>query len=231
MIAAKTPSGMRQRFPQGAARLASHLTSCMSIFKGLFPPNRGAKGVAQEYGYAQGPETTPVKMNLEERMAFRRELLFENVRSTLEDHSIETKTYHFKVMRTDKRGHCYVIMLDMSPRFMASEMGQHARLADIAAALTRNAQTRYGLIVGGVYWRIDETLATQMTGSAKAPAQPVFSNSQPGTELTNIEKYERATAEELAAFEAAWQRDRDIQLGDRTYSSDLAPLSEDPPLR
>ncbi|MES2414253.1 MAG: hypothetical protein V4614_10660 [Pseudomonadota bacterium] len=171
----------------------------------------------------------PVKMNLEERMAFRRELLFENVRTTLSAYYIDPKSYRFKVMRTDRRGHCYVVMLDMPQQLMDSEHGKHARLAEIAATLTRNAQTRYGLVVGGVYWRVDETLSAPVAEWAKPVATPSFATSQPGPELTNIEKYERATAEQLAAFEAAWQRDSDIQLGDRTYSSDLAPLGEDPP--
>ncbi len=203
----------------------------MSLFKGLFPSTRSPSGDSRERDAvtARGPETMPVKMNLEERMAFRRELLFENVRTTLGAYAIDPKSYRFKVMRTDKRGHCYVVMLDMPKLFMESEHGQHARLAEMALTLTRNAQSRYGLIVGGVYWRVDETLSAPVAEWAKPAASPAFATSQPGPELTNIEKYERATAEQLAAFEAAWQRDSDIQLGDRTYSSDLAPLGEDPP--
>jgi len=38
-------------------------------------------------------------------------------------------------------------------------------------------------------------------------------------------KYERATAEELAAFESAWQKGSELAIGDRSYSSDLVPLS------
>ena len=49
--------------------------------------------------------------------------------------------------------------------------------------------------------------------------------------LTPREKYEQATAEELAAFEAAWERNQDVQVGSRGYSSDLAPLAADPPPR
>ena len=49
--------------------------------------------------------------------------------------------------------------------------------------------------------------------------------------LPNVEKYEQVTAEELAEFEAAWQKSSSVQIGSRTYSSDLAPLAEDPPAR
>ncbi len=198
----------------------------MSLFKGLFPSARNTREDAEERDVrARGPETAPVKMNLEERMAFRRELLFENVRATLSAYFTEAKSYRFKVMRTDKRGHCYIVMLDMPPAFMNSEHGRHARLSEIASTMTRNARARYGLVVSGVYWRIDESLVSVTADPVSKPAALTAA-----PELTNIQKYERATAEQLAAFEAAWQRDSDdIQLGDRTYSSDLAPLGDDPP--
>jgi hypothetical protein len=118
-------------------------------------------------------------------------------------------------------------MLDMLPSFMKSDAGSHAKLAELAGVLTKNAQTRYGLVLGGVYWRVDETLAApvaQWATAAVPVAAPVH-----GDIATGIENYERATAAELAEFEAAWQRDRDtqIEIGDRTYSSDLAPLGDD----
>ena len=168
-------------------------------------------------------------MDLDERMAFRRGLLFENVKITLNSHFIEAHTYHFKVMRTDKRGHCYIVMLDMSPGFMASESGQHAQLITLAAALTKNAHSRYGLVVAAVYWRVDETLAADVAqwarpaGQATATAQQDAAHDVAG----NIMKYEKVTAEELAEFEAAWQKSSEVQIGDRTYSSDLAPLGDD----
>lgn len=183
-------------------------------------------------GRSRGPETMPVKMNLEERMAFRRELLFETIRASLNMRFIAPHTYRFKVMRTDKRGHCFIVMLDMSPTFMNSPAGQHAQLAETAALLTQNASTKYGLIVGGVYWRVDETLDVAVANWARpSTAAPL---EQPGAtpeerRLTNIEKYEQVTAEEMAEFEAAWQKDNSIQIGDRSYSSDLSPLTEEPP--
>jgi hypothetical protein len=217
-------------------RIPRSLNVPMSIFKvkDFFSSTRSHKADSQlrDSDHAHGPETLPVKMNLEERMAFRRELLFEVVKMTLNSRFIDSKSYRFKVMRTDKRGHCYVVMLDMSPTFMDSEQGQHRQLDEIAALLTRNAQQKYGLIGGGVYWRIDETLAASVADWARRPSAAPDSAATPqGPAPTNIENYERATAEELAVFEAAWQKNNDIQIGDRTYSSDLAPLGEDPPPR
>ena len=209
----------------------------MAFFKNLFSSSNSHKASGSDplqdtSDRARGPETVPVKMNLEERMAFRRELLFETIRASLNMRFIAAYSYRFRVMRSDKRGHCFVIMLDMSPTFMASLGGQHAELAETAALLTKNAQTKYGLIVGGVYWRVDETLDVSVANWAR-PSVPVPLE-QPGTtaeerRLANIEKYEQVSTEEMAEFEAAWQKDRAIQIGDRTYSSDLAPLGEDPP--
>ena len=201
----------------------------MALFKDFFA-TRSHKNVpkVRDTAPGAGPETLPVKMNLEERMAFRRELLFETHTATLNSHFIDVGTYRFKVMRTDKRGHCYVVMLDMSPGFMSSEQGQHKQLVEIAAALKTNAQVRFGLVIGGAYWRVDDTLETTVAQWAR-PSAPVELAPSGNQIASNIEKYEQATAAELAEFEAAWHNEDAIQVGDRTYASDLAPLGEDPP--
>ena len=185
-------------------------------------------------------------MNLEERMAFRRELLFETVRTTLSNRHILLGSYRFKIMRTDKRGHCYAVMVDMSPALMDSECGQHRQLADTAIHLTQNARTRYGLVVSGVYWRLDEAIDMPVAGWARSPSTSAYMPLSPLPDpkappeppiaaapvsehvegiSSNVERYQQATAKELAAYEDAWQKSRDIQIGNRTYSSDLAPLA------
>ncbi len=209
----------------------------MTLFKDLFSPSRSPKAsepahldrVSQvdELSSSRGPETKPVRMNLEERMDFRRELLYETIRASLQSRFIAANSYRFKVMRTDKRGHCFVVMLDMSSTFMASPTGQHNILKETAAVLVKNAATKYGLQVGGVYWRVDETLDVSVANWAKPgiPAPPTAATSQ---HQANIEKFEAVTAEEMADFEAAWQKDSAIQIGQRSYASDLAPLLDEP---
>ena len=196
----------------------------MALFKDFFSPSRSLKDAAPDplqdrVSRSNGPRTLPVPMNLEERMAFRRELLFETIRDSLTRRFIAADSYRVKVMRTDKRGHCFVVMLDMSSAFMASEAGQHAQLAETAALLVKNAETRYDLMVGSVYWRIDETLgasaANWVRPSLPLPLQP------PGA---STEKYERLGGDPMADFEDDWQKDSDSQLSDRTYSSDMTQL-------
>lgn len=209
----------------------------MALFKDLFSTSRTQKAsrerregqVPQDdaLGGASGPETKPVKMNLEERMALRRELLYEAIRISLLICHVAANTYRFKVMRTDKRGHCFMVLLDMSPTFMASPAGEHASLKEMAAVLIKNAETSYGLQVSGVYWRSDETLDVTVDNWAQPPVSAPSALSTDSLRQSNIEKCEAITTEEMAQFEAASQKERTIQIGDRTYSSDLTPMMEE----
>lgn len=190
----------------------------MSLIKSLF----SSKGAAHSSG--QSPETAPVKMNLEERMAFRRELLYEAIKVTMQANSILSASYKFRVVRNDKRGHQYAVMVDLSTDFLHNHSGQPEQLLAIGAAITRNAEVRYGLVVSGVFWRIND----QMEGFEKSRNAPI-PNTAPSA-LTAVQEFERATADELSAFEAAWQAGQAVSVGDRIYASDLAPLGEDLPI-
>ena len=129
----------------------------MTFLKNLFSTSRapktskaGSRGrgsQADGLDGTHGHETLPVKMNLDERMAFRRELLYETIHVSLKSRFIAANTYRFKVMRTDKRGHCFIVMLDMSPTFMASPAGKYNLLKETAALLIKNAEIKYGLLV------------------------------------------------------------------------------------
>jgi hypothetical protein len=201
----------------------------MSLFPDFFSSTRGSREKASRSSFqAEGPETLPEKMNLEERMAFRREMLFEAVRGTLNSEFLRPGTYRFKVMRTDKRGHCYLVMIDMSPEFMLSERGQHRQLGEIAAMLTKNAITRYGLVVKSVYWRVDEDLAGSAADREKTDGATAH-GLQPSAPPATVEEDKRATRAQLAEFEASWQKKSAIQIEDRTYASDMAPLGDEPP--
>ncbi|WP_341911591.1 hypothetical protein [Polaromonas sp. YR568] len=190
----------------------------MSFFQNLFSSSQGQK----EGG--SGPETGPVKMNLDERMAFRREMLFDSVKATMESRGILSASYRFKVVRADKRGHSFVVMVDLSTDFMESEQGQQKSLAALGAIIGKNALARYGLGVPAVYWRVNEELKGFDPQRAEAKANPDNISAE-AMRASNLRRYERATAQELAAFESAWQNSSEMTIGDRTYSSDLAPLT------
>lgn len=190
----------------------------MSFFQNLFSSSRGG---AKEVGVGQ--ETGPVKMNLDERMAFRREMLFDSVESTMESRGILSASYRFKVVRADRRGHSFVVMVDLSTDFMDGDQGHQRPLMALGEAIRTNTLNRYGLGVAAVYWRVNE----EIKGFDPQPggdAGPHGDTSPEAARSANVNKYERATAQELAAFESAWQKSSELSIGDRTYSSDLAPL-------
>lgn len=194
--------------------------TAMSFFQNLFSSSQNSTRDS-----AAGPETGPVKMNLDERMAFRREMLFDSVKSTMESRGILSASYRFKVVRADKRGHSFVVMVDLSTDFMDGEQGQQRPLMALGDAIRKNALTRYGVGVPAVYWRVNEEIRGFDPERAEAP--PVVAATPEATRSSNLRKYERATAQELAAFESAWQKSSELSIGDRTYSSDLAPLGSD----
>lgn len=173
----------------------------MSFFQNLFSSSHGVRETGK------GPETAPVKMNLDERMAFRREMLFDSVKTTMQSHGILSGSYRFKVVRADKRGHSFVVMVDLSTDFMDSEQGRPRPLQALGEAVARNALARYGVGVAAVYWRINPELKGFEQDLRAAPEAASDDTSSPEARRSaNLRKYERATAEDLAAFESAWQK-------------------------
>ncbi|MFI5445660.1 hypothetical protein ACHMXK_10710 [Polaromonas sp. UC242_47] len=164
-------------------------------------------------------------MSLEERMAFRREMLFDSINSTMKSWGLVGESYRFKVVRVDKRGHTFAVMVDLSTDYLSNEQGRQGPLAALGAAIKKNALSRYGLGVPAVYWRVNEELKGLDSPRAGEGPRPDQTSPQASRSL-NVRRYERATAEELAAFEAAWQKSSQMNIGDRTYASDLVPLGE-----
>lgn len=191
----------------------------MSFFQSLFSSSQSS----QRDG-AAGPDTGPVKMSLDERMAFRREMLFDSVQSTMQSRGILSESYRFKVVRADKRGHSFVVMVDLSSDFMDGEQGQQRSLMALGDAIRKNALSRYGIGVPAVYWRVNEEIKASDTPRVEKPPAVVTPEA---LRSANMRRYERATAQDLAAFESAWKNSGELTIGDRMYSSDLAPLGSD----
>lgn len=188
----------------------------MSFFQNLFSPH-GPKD-------RDSGETGPVQMTLNERMAFRREMLFDSVKTTMEGRGIPGVSYKIKVVRADKRGHSFVVMVDLSKDFMDSEQGQQRSLAALGVTIGKNALARYGLGVVAVYWRVSEEFRDFDPQHAGAAAG-MDDGSSEAARAASMRRHERATAQELAAFEAAWQNSSEMTDSDIGDSSDLVPLT------
>lgn len=162
-------------------------------------------------------------MNLEERMEFRREMLYEAIKVTMESHGILSASYRFRVVRNDRRGHMYFVLMDLSTDFMHNRQGRPAQLVALGAAIGKNAAARYAIMVSGVYWRVNDQI--QGFEASRPDAEPGADATAPDLPLSH-RGHARARAEELAAFEAALQKGQALQLRDRVYATDLAPLGD-----
>ena len=189
-------------------------------------------------------------MTLNERMAFRREMVFESVRDALLHHGVLTTGYRLHVARMDARGHCYSAMIDLilpvSGRVIDSRGELHAMESRIAQA----AMSRYRIKVANVYWRFDDpvdtrnvpgesghTNPTRATGEGvpEAPRSPLFRRRVtdkledfPDTEVEDRSLPEEGvTPDELMAFEKALKQgkpNQTVKVGARTYETDFVPL-------
>ncbi len=157
-------------------------------------------------------------------MEFRREMLYEAITITMQAHGILSASYRFRVVRNDRRGHMYSVMMDLSTDFMHNREGRPAQLVALGAAIGKNAAARYGILVAGVYWRVNDEI--QGFEASRPVAEPSVDAAAP--DLPPRPSHGRARAEELAAFEAAWHKGQELRLRDRVYASDLAPLGGDP---
>jgi len=189
----------------------------MSVLRNLFTPGKPAKSEPA------GPETAPVRMNLEERMEFRREMLYEAIKVTMEAHGILSASYRFRVVRNDRRGHMYSVLMDLSTDFLHNREGRPAHLVALGAAIGKNAVARYAILVSSVYWRVNDQI--QGFETSRPGAEPGADDM--ASDMPPRPGNARARAEELAAFEAALQKGQALQLRDRVYATDLAPLGDD----
>lgn len=156
-------------------------------------------------------------------MEFRREMLYEAIKVTMQAHGILSASYRFRVVRNDRRGHMYSVLMDLSTDFMHNREGRPAQLVALGTAIGQNAAARYGILVSGVYWRVNEQI--QGFEPSRPGAEPAAD--AVATDMPPLRRgHGRAGAEEMAAFEAFWQKGQELQLRDRVYASDLAPLGD-----
>jgi hypothetical protein len=160
-------------------------------------------------------------MNLDERMEFRRTMLYEAIKVTMQAHGILSASYRFHVVRNDRRGHMYSVLMDLCTDFMDKHEGRPGRLVGLGVAIGQNAAARYGILVAGVYWRVNEKMQGFEPG--RPVAGPDAAVAVPDSPLP-VPGHERARAQELAAFESAWHKGEELRFRDRVYASDLAPL-------
>jgi hypothetical protein len=180
------------------------------------------------------------RMDLEERKAFRREMLYQSIRDTFLSMEVIGSMYKFKVMPVDERHHRFIAMIDVAKSFVTNKENRLRSFAAIEQQMRINTYKRFGILVDGTYWRVSETesqfemhapRASDADGSARVGARTVNTGETkaPQSRITAIggHEFQPISEEETQAFMAALKNGYTpppLQVGDLEYQSDLAPL-------
>lgn len=183
--------------------------------------NRIASLSIAPFSGPDSPETQPVRMSLEERMALRREMAFAVVRDVIGAWGLPEASYRFRVVPVDRRGHTYVAMIDLPVQFMTTEKISQRELLRLGAMIDAAAIKRFNLQVLGVYWRINEALSIDL--SDQAGTRQKMPDDGPQTRGTAVP--EPSEAASLAAIERSLARGAAAHVDGRVYDTDLSPLA------
>lgn len=189
------------------------------------------------------PKVDPIansrRMDLEERKAFRREMLYQSIRDTFLSMEVIGSMYKFKVMPVDERHHRFIAMIDVAKSFVTNKENRLRSFAAIEQQMRINTYKRFGILVDGTYWRVSETesqfemysRAGDADGTVRVDTRKMgkFDQTSPNSRVSSIggAEYQPISEEETQAFMAALKNGYTpppIQVGDLEYQSDLAPL-------
>ncbi len=180
------------------------------------------------------------RMDLEERKTYRKELLYQSIRETFLSMEVLSHMYRFKVMPVDERHHRFIAMVDVAKSFVAGAQARTKSFSAIEHSMRTAAYQRYGVVIDGIYWRVNETEEPfERRSRASDPArsggfEPTnqrapAATAAGGSAAPNLSRqhYQPVSADERAAFMAALEHGKApplVRVGEQEYLSDLMPL-------
>jgi len=180
-------------------------------------------------------------MDLEERKAFRQEMLYQSIRETFLSMEVIGSMYKFKVMPVDERHHRFIAMIDVAKSFVTGKEARTKSFASIEKLMRANTYKRFGVLIEGTYWRVSES-ETQFARLARAadpagadlaaqarrnPVEPAAAVQPPTEPALARHAYQPVSDDEAKAFMEALRNGLTppvVRVGDLEYQSDLAPL-------
>ena len=187
---------------------------------------------------AAAPKPDGRRMTLEERKAFRQEMLYQSIRDTFLSMEVVANMYKFKVMPVDERHHRFIAMVDVAKTFITCKDSRTKSFTVLEQTLRVNAYKRFGILIDGVYWRVSET-ETQFErfirsgdkpGAVPVPKAPpaAAATPRPSARMPMARQtYQPVSDEETQAFMAALNSGKAppvVHVGEKDYQSDLMPL-------
>ena len=186
------------------------------------------------------PVAAARRMDLEERKAFRKEMLYQSIRDTFLSMEVIGSMYKFKVMPVDERHHRFIAMIDVAKSFVTNKENRLRSFLAIEQQMRVNTYKRFGILVDGTYWRVSETetqfeMHAPRAGEQRAEGRVSARNASathhtaPQSRMASMigSEYQPISEDETQAFMAALRNGYTpppLQVGDMEYQSDLAPL-------
>ena len=185
------------------------------------------------------------RMDLEERKAFRQEMLYQSIRESFLAMEVIGSMYKFKVMPVDMRHHRFIAMIDVAKSFVTGKDAKTKSFAALEKLMRSNAYKRFGVLIEGIYWRVSETesqfdrLSRTADGAesvvegtpAAVPLRHRIANAindqSQGEQPLARHAYQPVSDDEARAFMEALQNGLTppvVRVGEWEYQSDLAPL-------
>jgi len=182
----------------------------------------------------------PSRMDLAERKAFRREMLYQAIRESLLSLEVVSSMYKFKVMNVDDRHHRFIVMIDVTQSFQPHESSRYRSFYDIEEFVKKNTFDRFGLVLEGVYWRVSsskspfERKAREADSPEKASAiqaanrqRAVVGDVRNASQRLARHQYQPVSEEEKLALMEAIRNGASLpvlHVGEQEYQSERAPL-------
>lgn len=168
------------------------------------------------------------RMPLEDRMAWRRKMVYAGIKSTMVSLGIIGKWYKFRISQVDERGHIYVIMIDVAKQFAVRPGLKIKGFIGIENLIIKTVFDHYAITIKAVYWRTndEENIFDKMSlGIEEDP----FHDTIPGVPKSRQDKIDfqpisSKEHEEFMAAIAMGMRPGPIHVGDKEYYSDIMPL-------
>jgi hypothetical protein len=200
------------------------------------------KSTAKGKDKAPPDSVPPMRMDLSERKAFRREMIFQAIRESLMSLEVNSSMYKFKVMNVDVRHHRFIAMIDVTKSFQTGKYSTPHSFYEIEEFIKKNTFDRFGLLLEGIYWRVSDsespfekrTREEDSTATAAAALAPTRRREVAGGERHAGQRlarnpYQPVSEAEKKAFMEAIKEGANlpaIHVGDQEYRSDLAPLDD-----
>lgn len=172
-------------------------------------------------------------MTLDERKAFRREMLYQAIRQGMQSLEVPSSMYRFKIMNLDSRHHRFIAMIEVSTLFKARKGSTRQNLPQVEEFLRQCAFEYFGIRLESVFWRVSgsrkEFDRSVRAGDPQGAVTSTLTTSAHHSDDRSSEDVERlarlgsnVSAEERQAFMEALKNGKPlppVNVGGRQYES------------